>query len=191
MQTALTKPAVSRKPAHGFTLIELLTVMTVVGLLVTIGLPAMSDFVADQRVRTTASDLASEISYARSMAIETSRRVYIERTGVLWSNGWRVYADINGNAAYDAGVDTLLKVFDGFASGNVYVCSTVTDFANQIALRPDGRVQRNSVVGVNDGIYVVDTQGGSTPSLNKIRGLIFGLSGRVTTVKLNGTTAPC
>src|SRR4051812_29594780 len=101
----------------GFTLIEVLVVVTIIALMLVIGVPAMGEFVADQRVRTVASDITSEIALARAKSIETSHRVYIQKMGVLWNNGWRIYADMNDNAAYDAGLDLELKRFDGFTTG--------------------------------------------------------------------------
>jgi prepilin-type N-terminal cleavage/methylation domain-containing protein len=183
--------------ARGFTLIELMIVVTIAAILITIGAPALGEFMADQRVRTAASDIAAEIAFARAKAIENSRRAFIERTGALWRNGWRVYVDLNNNgtpllSGFDAGEE--LKRFDGFpATGTMYVCSTVADFALNVILRPDGRVVRSaaSVATATDGIYVVDTMGGGPVAKNKIRQLLFGLSGRVTVVKLNGTAAPC
>ena len=90
--------------ARGFTLIEIMVVVTIIAMMLVIGLPGMSEFVADQRVRTMASDITSEIALARGKAMESSRRVYMQKLGVNWNNGWRLYADINDNAAYDAGV---------------------------------------------------------------------------------------
>jgi len=111
---------------------------TIIALLLVIGVPAMGEFVADQRVRTVTSDITSEIALARAKAIETSRRVYMEKLGVNWNNGWRLYADINDNGTYDAVVDLELKRFEGFSSGSIYVCTfPVGAFLNQIAFRPD------------------------------------------------------
>ena len=120
---------------------------TIIALLLVIGVPAMGEFVADQRVRTVASDITSEIALARAKAIETSRRVYMEKLGVNWNNGWRLYADNNDNGVYDAGVDLELKRFEGFSSGSIYVCTfPVGAFLNQIAFRPDGRIVRTGVL---------------------------------------------
>jgi prepilin-type N-terminal cleavage/methylation domain-containing protein len=180
------------RAACGFTLIELMSVAAIAAILISVGAPALREFMADQRVRSTASDIAAEIAFARAKAIENSRRAYIERTGAEWRNGWRVYVDLNNNGGLDAGEE--LKRFEGFAPTNtMYVCSTVADFGAHVIFRPDGRVVRSASAASadSDGIYVVDTLGGEAVAKNKIRGLLFGLSGRVTVVKLNGTVPPC
>ncbi|MDB5812230.1 MAG: hypothetical protein JWN94_4352 [Betaproteobacteria bacterium] len=191
MQNAINPRAA--RALRGFTLIEILIVVAIAGCLLVIGLPSMREFVADQRVRTVASDITSDFTLARAKAIETSRRVYIQKTGVLWANGWRIYADANDNGTYDAGTDQELKRFDGFTTGTIYLCTlpAAISTVNQIILRPDGRIVRAGAATSNDGLYVVDTLGDSTPGNDKIRGIQFGLSGRTTTLKLNGQTLPC
>ena len=164
--------------------------VTIVALMLTIGVPAMGEFVADQRVRTVASDITGDIALARAKAVESSRRVYLEKLGVNWNNGWRIYADINDSATYTAGVDLEIKRFDGFATGTIYLCTLPP--TNQIIFRPDGRIVHAGAVTANDGIYVVDTMTPSTPAANyKIRGVQFGISGRAAVLKMNGQALPC
>jgi prepilin-type N-terminal cleavage/methylation domain-containing protein len=192
LHTALNPCAGAVSRSRGFTIIEILVTVTIIALMLVIGVPAMGEFVADQRVRTVASDITSEIALARAKAIESSRRVYMEKLGVNWNNGWRIYADINDNGAYDAGVDLELKRFDGFSTGNIYMCTLpAAAFLNQIIFRPDGRVVRTGAISTNDGIYIVDTMGDATASNDKIRGVQFGFSGRTTVLKLNGQALPC
>jgi len=192
LHTALKSCAARVRHSRGFTLLEIMVTFTIIALLLVIGVPAMGEFVADQRVRTVASDITSEIALARAKAIETSRRVYMEKLGLNWNNGWRLYADNNDNGVYDAGVDLELKRFEGFSSGSIYVCTfPVGAFLNQIAFRPDGRIVRTGVLSANDGIYIIDTMGDGTASNDKIRGVQFGLSGRTTVLKLNGQALPC
>ena len=170
-----------------------MVVVTIIAIMLVVGVPAMGEFVADQKVRTVASDITSEIALARAKAIESSRRVYFQKLGVNWNNGWRIYADLNDNAVYDAGTDQELKRFDGFSTGTIYICTSPAGaFLTQIIFRPDGRIARTGAVTANDGIYVVDTMGASTPIASyKIRGVQFGISGRATVLKLNGQAVPC
>ena len=190
MRSTVTTAAGRR--ARGFTLIEIMVVVTIAAIMLVIGVPAMGEFVADQRVRTVASDIVSEIALARAKAIESNHRVYMRKLGATWNNGWRLYADLNDNAIYDAGVDLELKRFDGFTTGNIYVCTLpVAAFPIQMAFRSDGHIVRAGAVLATDGIYVVDTLGDADPTNDKIRGVQFGLSGRATVVKLNGAALPC
>ena len=182
----------SRCAIRGFTIIEIMVVVTIIALLLTVGVPPMAEFVADQRVRTVTSDIVSELTLARAKSIEMSRRVYIQKLGVTWNNGWRLYVDMNDNSSYDAGLDQEIKRFDGFTSGTIYICTLPSaEFANQIVMRPDGRIVRTGAVTSTDGIYVVDTMGDGSPANDKIRGVLFGFTGRSTTVKLNGQPVPC
>jgi prepilin-type N-terminal cleavage/methylation domain-containing protein len=180
-----------RWAAYGFTLIELMVVLVIVAILVVVGVPMITEFIADQRVRTVTSDIVADIAFARAKAVEQSRRVYMERTGATWANGWRIFVDLNDSNSYDANEE--VKIFNGYPAGSMYLCSTVADFANNVIFRPDGRVVRSAVPapGANDGIYVVDLMNDGVLANNKIRGILFGTSGRATTVLLNGTGAPC
>ncbi|MGH8670495.1 MAG: pilus assembly FimT family protein, partial [Burkholderiales bacterium] len=62
---------------RGFTLIELLIVISIAAILVTVGIPSFREFIADQRVRVAASDLAGELSLVRAEAIKRNRPVVI------------------------------------------------------------------------------------------------------------------
>src|SRR5688500_2840587 len=104
-----------RLAARAFTLVELIIVLAIASILLLIGAPALSEFIADQRVRTAGSDIMAEMAFARAKALETSRRVYVQRTGVRWSDGWRIFVDIDRDENYDVGEE--LKVFNGFPAG--------------------------------------------------------------------------
>ena len=191
-----------RGPAvRGFTLIELMVVLAIAAIVTMVGLPNMVDFIAEQRVRTVASDMVSEIAFSRAKAIELTRRVVMERIGGSgWDLGWRTYVDVDGDGGYTAGTDTLLKVFDGFgtgaatATGRLYICGfPASEFGTRIVFRPDGRILRaNNATTVNDGIWVIDPMGNNDFCDNKTRALYFDLSGRISSkvVKSGSTSCP-
>ena len=182
MQAALTRAG---GDGRGFTLIELLVTMAIAAIVLAIGAPSLRDVIADQRVRIAASDLTSEIAYARSEAVARGRRVAIEPvTAGDWRAGWRIYADVDGSGTFNAG-DAELKRSDPL-TGNIKICTNVAEFGNNVIFRPDGRVVRTSATTANDGITVSDDLGNTNALDDKIRTLYFGPSGRITVVLQNG-----
>jgi len=180
---AATMMTEAARSALGFSLIELMIVIMIAAILMVAGIPALEDFMADQHVRSVTSDLAGDIAFARYQAVENSHRTHLQMTpGPSWTNGWRVYVDLNDNDAYDVGEQR--KIFNG-SSGTIRVCNNVGDFATDIIFRPDGRVVRISVPTMNDGIYVIDQMNNGDPTHTKIRGILFGLDGRTHVENLN------
>ena len=177
----LTLTGRPRRVKHGFTLLELMIVLLIVAIMTTIALPPMTEFVADQRVRTTASDMVSEIAFARAKAVETSRRVIMQSlVSTGWHQGWRTYADVNGNGTYEA------------ATGRLYICSNSADFATNIIFRADGRVVRSATATTaNDGIYVIDPMGDTEVCNNKVRAVLFDLNGRVNSRLMKSVDSSC
>lgn len=74
----------------GFSLVELMITIAIVGILASVALPALSDFVRNQRIKTATFDVFAALIYARSEAIKRNADVSIVRTGGDWSGGWTV-----------------------------------------------------------------------------------------------------
>jgi len=178
----------SVRKSLGFTLVELMTVMAVAAILMVIGVPQLEDFMADQHVRTVISDLSADMALARVKAVEDSHRAHLEMfPGPNWTNGWRVYVDLNDSGSYVAtvnGIAEQVKEFDGL-SGTIRICTNVADFTTDIIFRPDGRVVRTVTPAPTDGIYVIDEMGQGDNTHTKIRGILFGLDGRAYVENLN------
>jgi type IV fimbrial biogenesis protein FimT len=81
--------------SRGFTLPELMIVITIMGVLISAGVPAFAGFIRNQRVKTASFDLFSTLMMARSEAITRNTPVTVRPvTTANWANGWTVtYVD--------------------------------------------------------------------------------------------------
>ncbi|MBM3343259.1 MAG: prepilin-type N-terminal cleavage/methylation domain-containing protein [Betaproteobacteria bacterium] len=78
---------------QGFTMIELIIVLVVLGVLLAIGLPNLSGFIATTRVKNAAFDVHTSILAARNEAITRNATVTITPNGgTNWANGWVITA---------------------------------------------------------------------------------------------------
>lgn len=73
---------------RGFSFIELLTVIAIVGIFAAIGVPSMSDFIRNARVRGAGQELRAVLIRGRSEAINRNTEVRVVPTGADWRNGW-------------------------------------------------------------------------------------------------------
>ncbi|MDX1630627.1 MAG: GspH/FimT family pseudopilin [Thermoanaerobaculia bacterium] len=69
----------SRHPSRGITMLELLVVLTVMGLLAVIGLPAFLNTVRKGKMQTTIRETTTMLRAARLQAIKESQPIGIER----------------------------------------------------------------------------------------------------------------
>lgn len=93
------------KNISGFTLVELLVTLALVAILVTVGVPSFLTTIQNNRVTTQANNFVSAINLARSEAVKTGAIAHVEAlsptVGNEYGAGWRVWVDLNGNAALD------------------------------------------------------------------------------------------
>jgi type IV fimbrial biogenesis protein FimT len=93
---------------QGFTLLELLTALTLIGLLLTLGIPAFSATLDRQRLDSATGALANGLAYTRLEAVRRNRVVTMAPIGENWNTGWRIFIDSNNDGAYDEG-EVLLR----------------------------------------------------------------------------------
>lgn len=111
-------PLFTRRPgrrkhdsAEGFTLLEALVVLALLGILVAMAAPAMSDMRARHQLQAQAEGLLDSLVLARSEALRRQQRVSLcakASNGTCdanghWQQGWLVFVDANNNALHDAG----------------------------------------------------------------------------------------
>ena len=145
------------KTSQGFTLVELLVTLLVATLLLTLGVPAMRDFVLDGRVVAVTNDFVTSINLARATAIKQQRnaQICVSTTwnnspptctgGTNWTNGWVVWVDQDADTVLDA--NEVLRVSETQTGGTSLNGAASTLFQYD----PTGFVNAGDTVDICDG----------------------------------------
>lgn len=116
----------------GFTLIETMVVLALLAILASLAGPAMSRFVASQRVKSSASSLHLALVKARSEAIKRNGTVSVQPiTGANWNSGWNV---VSGTTVLDVSP----------ANARVEVTTTPSG-TGLVSFRADGRTSTGAI----------------------------------------------
>ena len=110
----------NRQKQPGFTLYELLITLVVIGIVLTLGIPNLSDFTRNGRITGTANDLHSSFMVARSEAARSKSNITICASadpagaaacdGAAFDEGWIVFVDINGDLERGGLDENVLRV---------------------------------------------------------------------------------
>lgn len=96
---------------HGFSAVELIVSLAILGIFAALAVPSLNEFVNEQRLGSTTSQLVSDLNYARFEAIKRNARVLVcaRATGSTacssqpdWEKGWLVCYDADGDDRCDA-----------------------------------------------------------------------------------------
>ena len=177
------KTMARRNRSAGFTLIELMLTLVIMAILITVGVPSFVDFIASQHVRTTASDIVGDMSFARAEAIKESRRSILAPLTADWKDGWQVCVDLNANNSCE---DAEVRKRATPIAGRTKVCATPNE---AIAFRPDGRIVRTTAPSAVDGIRVSHDLDDADPTNDRVRLVFLGVSGRPSMEIQDGGTA--
>ena len=145
----------SSKPrACGLTLIELMIALVVVVITVSVSTPMMQSLICGNRLRTTTDRLLVAINLARSEAVNRNTPVSlcpstmassgVARCAGSLADGWIVFTNRDRDAAVDAGIDQVIRVFEGIPPGYTLTNLAGTRaIAETITYLPDGSSRRN------------------------------------------------
>ena len=113
----------------GLTVIEALIVLAIVGVLLALGLPALSDLVEDQQLISDSNDLFASLFTARSEAVTRNEVVSMCKiatatptacaSGSSWQSGWIIFVDENFDGTADLGEEILYLNAGHFRNGLV------------------------------------------------------------------------
>jgi type IV fimbrial biogenesis protein FimT len=133
--------AVLQRPgAAGFTMTELAVTVAIAAILATVAVPSFQSLVANQRAKTSSSELFSALFNARSNAIMRNANVTVSQNANGWSHGWQVL-DASNN---------VLDNHDAVAGVTITGPATVT-------YSPSGRLPAGSAAPM----FVITTQSGA------------------------------
>jgi len=165
--------------AAGFTLIEVMIVLSILGVLLAIGLPAFDDLIKNSRRTTVVNEVISSLMMARAEAAKRGQTVTVcaasasascGSTPTTWDYGFMAFVDTDADGAFDSG-ETLLKKYVSDYS-DIRVRTTIVSSNNPtstgfVALQPFNRA------GTSARILVCDKRGNS-----KARRVCIGANGR-------------
>jgi type IV fimbrial biogenesis protein FimT len=144
----------------GFTLYELLTTMLIVGVVLALGVPNMSQYRQNARMTSTANDLHSAFHLARSEASRAKTNITLCASansmtagadcGGTWDQGYIVFVDTDGNIATGGVNESILRAQPAIAQG---VSLAVANDANFFSFSATGLGRGN--VGPNTAISQV------------------------------------
>lgn len=140
------------------TLIELLVTLAVLGILLTIGVPAMQSFTIKNRLAAINNDLMAALMLTRSEAVKRGKTVTLcssstgNSCGGTWSDGWIVYV----------GTDTANPLRVQAALPATYTVNSGSGIAGAVAYNNQG-------VASSGGTFVVCHDG----DLNGARGIVM------------------
>jgi type IV fimbrial biogenesis protein FimT len=132
----------------GFSLIEVLTILLVVAILASVGLPSMTRMLEGNRLSVNTNRLVSSLYAARSEAVKQNTSVVIctrniagsacGGAGTDWNDGWIVFVDTDDDGVHDAGED-FLNVVEKTDTGMTFASGVST----KIVFSGDGMVNSN------------------------------------------------
>lgn len=134
--------------SRGFTAFDLLMAMAIAALLLTLGVPALRGYLAEQRLRAAARDLQSSLLHARDAAVHgrVTTVVCPGRPGADcdvqadWHGGWVLFTDGDGDRS--PGPDDLLLRTAAAREG---VRMTGSEARRRLRFLPDGTAPGSNV----------------------------------------------
>jgi type IV fimbrial biogenesis protein FimT len=180
------------KRQTGFTLYELMITLLVVGVIITLGIPNLTEFTQNSRLTGTSNDLLSSFQLARSESARSKSNITIcasdnsldaaANCGGTFNDGWIIFIDLDGDLNRAGAGENVLRAHAAPPAGVSVLPdngATYFAFAGTGLGRGDvGGVPALSTVMICDGRGVDDAPGGRATA----RRLVATAIGRATII---------
>lgn len=172
-------PAVMRSlpqaRSRGFTLIELMVTVSVMAVLAAVAMPSFSTFMAENRAKSKAAQLAAAVQTAQFEASRRNREVLFTFTSSIKPSA-SLTGDSSGKswasaalplAGSDSDKPEIISV-GGFTENSADVAVTASSAG--LCFLPDGSLKVNSATGVSGASCAVNSTNGANVKLYASRG---------------------
>jgi type IV fimbrial biogenesis protein FimT len=170
-----------------FTLMELMVVLSIAGVLLTLAIPNIRNFLKNNKMTGVANDMLTSLAIARNESIKLQQPVALcastnpkaanpTCTSGTFNSGWVVFVDANNNGLHDAGerivsVREALDTQISAGADNAYIVSYAATGFTQPS--PGGRIASTQVAMCDDR-HNTATAG----NLSAARGVAINVTGR-------------
>ena len=169
------------KQQTGLTIIELMIAIAVLSIVLSIGVPSFERIMVTNQLAGQANNFISSINFARSEAVKRKQDIVICHTGPSndcsgsdgYEDGWMVYVDIDRDASFDSGTETIIWSNDELSSN--LALTGDGNLQDEIVFRGSGRPE----AGYNGSLTLCKDN-----ELTKSRVLVISLTGRVRVTEL-------
>ena len=145
----ITIESVMQKQQIGLTIIELMIAIAVLSIVLSVGVPSFERIMDTNQLAGQSNNFISSFNFARSEAVKRKQDIVICHSNDAndcagsngYEDGWHVYVDVNRNASFDSGTDTIIWTNDEL-SRNLTLRGNGA-IQNEIIFRPNGRPTNN------------------------------------------------
>lgn len=149
--------------------------LAIVGILMSIAIPAFVQMRAAHLMRTTTSELMGELAYARVEAVKRSTRIGLARNSADWAGGWAMFEDSDRDGVKDAGEPVISE--HGALLAGLKLC-LVGDEADVLSIGSDGRFRAYDAGAPVTGLTSIKVSANKAAPGGKAREVVIGPSGR-------------
>jgi type IV fimbrial biogenesis protein FimT len=182
-----------KRTQTGFTLYELMITLLIVGIVLSFGIPNLSEFTRNSRITSTSNDLHAAFQMARSESSRAKTNITIcasadpfgvaSDCGGTWDQGFIVFVDVNGDLLRNGVDETVLRAHGASAEGiSLAIANDATFFSYASSGMGRGNVNGNTAISQ---VIICDERGTAetTKDFSAARLFVATPLGRATIVR--------